>query len=202
MWKWEENVMHGLINRAIQCFVCDSYGWDKWVEATRLAELEFVEFEAMMMYDDDITPRLLDAISVLLDRNRRYIMEDLGTYLVSHPNVEALRRLLRFGGVTFVDFLHSLDELPDRARLAVSDLQLPRTELREHGASCFSLVCECPIPGYGYVMMGVLRTMADDYGVLALLEHQGESQGVETISVSLIETKFAAGRAFELGVRV
>ena len=51
-------------------------------------------------------------------------------------------------------------------------------------------------------MMGVLRTMADDYGVLALLEHQGESQGVETISVSLIETKFAEGRAFELGVRV
>ncbi|WP_420013409.1 heme NO-binding domain-containing protein [Tateyamaria sp.] len=55
--------MHGLINRAIQCFVTDSYGSDKWVEATRLADLDFVEFEAMLMYDDEITPRVLDAVS-------------------------------------------------------------------------------------------------------------------------------------------
>ena len=200
-WKWECRAMHGLINRAIQCFVTDSYGADKWVEATRLADLDFVEFEAMLIYDDDITPRLLDAISNILDRPRSDVMEDMGTYLVSHPNVEALRRLLRFGGVTFVEFLHSLDDLPDRARLAVSDLNLPKIELRDHSPTHFSLVCESPIDGYGHVMMGILRTMADDYGALALLEHTGSGQGVETISVTLIETEFAEGRVFDLGAR-
>lgn len=193
--------MHGLINRAIQCFVTDSYGSDKWVEATRLADLDFVEFEAMLMYDDDITPCVLDAVSQVLDRPRDDVMEDIGTYLVSHPNVEALRRLLRFGGVTFVDFLHSLDDLPDRARLAVADLHLPRIELHDHGPTRFSLVCASPIAGYGHVMMGILRTMADDYGVLALLDHQGSGEGVETISISLIETEFAEGRVFDLGAR-
>ncbi|WP_299042903.1 heme NO-binding domain-containing protein [uncultured Tateyamaria sp.] len=193
--------MHGLINRAIQCFVTDSYGADKWVEATRFADLDFVEFEAMLIYDDDITPRLLDAISNILDRPRSDVMEDMGTYLVSHPNVEALRRLLRFGGVTFVEFLHSLDDLPDRARLAVSDLNLPRIELRDHSPTQFSLVCESPIDGYGHVMMGILRTMADDYGALALLEYTGSGNGVETISVTLVETEFAEGRVFDLGAR-
>ncbi|MEL7092550.1 MAG: heme NO-binding domain-containing protein, partial [Pseudomonadota bacterium] len=124
-----------------------------------------------------------------------------GTYLVSHPSVEALRRLLRFGGVTFVEFLHSLDDLPDRARLAVSDLNLPRIELREHTASCFSLFCDSPIDGYGHVLMGVLRAMADDYGALAVLEHSGGGPGTEVISISLIETEFAEGRIFELGAR-
>jgi hypothetical protein len=193
--------MHGLINRAIQCFVTDSYGADKWVEATRLADLNFVEFEAMLIYDDDITPRVLDAVSKVLARPREDVMEDIGTYLVSHPNVEALRRLLRFGGVTFVEFLHSLDDLPDRARLAVSDLRLPRIELRDHAPAHFSLVCDSPLAGYGHVMMGILRAMADDYGVLALLEHQGSGRGVETISISLIETEFAEGRVFDLGAR-
>ncbi|WP_147106522.1 heme NO-binding domain-containing protein [Tateyamaria sp. syn59] len=193
--------MHGLINRAIQCFVTDSYGADKWVEATRIADLDFVEFEAMLTYDDDITPRLLDAISNVLNRPRSDVMEDMGTYLVSHPNVEALRRLLRFGGVTFVEFLHSLDDLPDRARLAVSDLNLPRIELRDHSPTHFSLICESPMDGYGHVMMGILRTMADDYGALALLEHTGSGNGIETISVTLVETEFAAGRAFDLGAR-
>ncbi|MBY5932034.1 heme NO-binding domain-containing protein [Tateyamaria omphalii] len=193
--------MHGLINRAIQCFVTDSYGADKWVEATRFADLDFVEFEAMLLYDDDITPKLLDAISNILNRPRSDVMEDMGTYLVSHPNVEALRRLLRFGGVTFVEFLHSLDDLPDRARLAVSDLNLPRIELRDHSPTHFSLICESPINGCGHVMMGILRTMADDYGALALLEHTGSGDGIETISVTLVETEFAAGRAFDLGAR-
>ncbi len=63
------------------------------------------------------------------------LLEDLGTYLVSHPNVQGLRRLLRFGGAGFIDFLHSLDELHDRARLAVPDLDLPQLELRDHGSA-------------------------------------------------------------------
>ncbi|WP_299624141.1 heme NO-binding domain-containing protein [uncultured Tateyamaria sp.] len=193
--------MHGLINRAIQCFVTDSYGSDKWVEATRLADLDFVEFEAMLMYDDEITPRVLDAVSQVLNRPRDDVMEDIGTYLVSHPNVEALRRLLRFGGVTFVEFLHSLDDLPDRARLAVADLNLPRIELHDHGPSRFSLICNSPVAGYGHVMMGILRAMADDYGALALLDYQGRDKRVETISISLIETEFAEGRVFDLGAR-
>jgi len=193
--------MHGLINRAVQCFVTDSYGSDKWVEATRVADLSFVEFEAMLTYDDDMTPRLLDAVSKVLGRPRDEVMEDIGTYLVSHPNVEALRRLLRFGGVSFVEFLHSLDDLPDRARLAVSDLNLPRIELRDHSPSQFSLICESPVAGYGHVMMGVLRAMADDYGALALLEHTGAGQGKETIGITLVETEFAEGRTFDLGAR-
>ncbi len=193
--------MHGLINRAIQCFVTDAYGPDKWLEATRVAELEFVEFEAMMTYDDAVTPRLLDAIALVLDRPRAEMMEDLGTYLVSHPTVEAIRRLLRFGGVNFVEFLQSLDDLPDRARLAVSDLYIPPLELREHGTNHYSLICDSPIAGYGHVMMGILRTMADDYGALALLDHHGGDTGTEVISISLIETEFAEGRVFDLGAR-
>ncbi len=193
--------MHGLINRAIQCFVTDSYGTERWTEVTQLADLGFQEFEAMLSYDAALTPRVLDAVGEVLNRPRSEVMEDLGTYLVSHPNVEALRRLLRFGGVTFVEFLHSLDDLPDRARLAVSDLDLPRIALREHGRGSFTLECDSPIAGYGYVMMGILRVMADDYGTLALLDHQGSGEGVETVSIALIETEFAEGRSFDLGAR-
>ena len=85
----------------------------------------------MLVYDDDMTVRVLDALCADLNRPRAEMLEDLGTYLVSHPKMEDLRRLLRFGGVTYVEFLHSLDDLSDRVRLAVSDLCLPTLELRE-----------------------------------------------------------------------
>ena len=48
-------------------------------------------------------------------------------------------------------------------------------------------------------MMGILRTMADDYGALVLLDHDGSDAGTETIAITLIEQEFAEGRRFELG---
>ncbi|MEP2534143.1 heme NO-binding domain-containing protein [Shimia sp.] len=193
--------MHGLINRAIQCFVQDSYGQDRWLEVTRLAGLELTEFEAMLHYEDQVTNQLIQAAAQTIGAPPETVLEDIGTYLVSHPNVEALRRLLRFGGVTFVEFLHSLDDLPDRARLAVDDLRLPQLELREHTLHRFSLTCRHAQPGFGHVMMGVLRTLADDYGALVFLEFQGGGDQREIIEITLIETAFAQGRSFELGAR-
>lgn len=193
--------MHGLINRGIQRFVIDSYGDANWQAAMARAGLGFTDFEAMWTYDDDVTPAVLAAICDVLDRPYEELLEDIGTYLVSHANVEALRRLLRFGGVTFVEFLHSLDDLPDRARLAVSNLDLPRLELREQSAEHYSLRCYGDIEGWGHLFMGVLRAMADDYGVLAFLEHKGTQDGYEMLEISLLETEFSDGRGFELGAR-
>lgn len=193
--------MHGLINCGIQRFVTESYGAAKWRAIMRQAGMDFVDFEAMWIYDDAITPAVLAASCDVLDRQFEDLMEDIGTFLVSHPSVEALRRLLRFGGVTFIDFLHSLDDLPDRVRLAVSDLQLPHLELFENSHQEYSLLCYSKDVGWGHLFMGVLRAMADDYGVLAFLDHKGSSDGYEAVQITLLETEFASGKGFELGAR-
>jgi len=193
--------MHGLINCGIQRFVTDSYGDAKWREVALHARLPFTDFEAMWVYDDALTPQVLESVCEVLNRPYDDLLEDIGTYLVSHANVQALRRLLRFGGVTFVDFLHSLDYLPDRARLAVSNLELPRLELFEVTDERYSLHCCSVNVGWGFMFMGVLRAMADDYGVLAYLEHKGVQDGCEVLEITLLETDFAAGREFDLGAK-
>ena len=194
--------MHGLINRAIERFVRDSYGRDRWLEVIEPLDLGFTAFEAMLVYDDALTPTLLSRLAAVLERPVPDLLEDIGTYLVSHPNLEALRRLLRFGGVDFEAFLHSLDDLPKRARLAVPDLHLPALELREHTATRFSLTVRsdaaCPA-GFGHVLMGLLRVMADDYGALVFLEHKGQRGPCEILSIQLLEPAFARGRDFSLG---
>jgi len=193
--------MHGLINRSIQCFLRDTYGPDAWTKIAVAADLGFDSFEALLTYEAAQTEAVLDAACKHLSKPRDMLLEDLGTYLVSHPNVQSLRRLLRFGGVTFEEFLHSLDELHDRARLAVPGLNMPLLELRDHGATAFTLIVTHEHPGFGHVMVGILRAMADDYGALALLDFQGRKDGVETIAIELLESSFAEGRHFELGER-
>lgn len=194
--------MHGLILRAIQLFVIDLHGSAKWAELVKHAGFEFDEFEAMMDYDPSVGQQTITSLGVVLRRPLPEVFEDIGTYLVSHPNVEALRRLLRFGGATFTEFLQSLDDLPARARLAVPSLILPDIELRAHSDSHFSVTCRSELQGWGHVLIGVLRTMADDYGALAFVQHRSCGQGVETLSITVLEDTFAEGRSFDLAAAV
>lgn len=194
--------MNGLINRAIQCFLRDGWGGGTWLDAARAAGVPARGFEPMLTYPPELTDRLLKVASDQLNRDRDCLLEDLGTYLVSHPSRAAVRRLLRFGGTDFPDFLQSLEDLPARARLALPDLVLPAMQVTAVGEQRFLLRIEAGFPGAGAVARGLLRAMADDYGALALLESGPEgADGVAEVTIRLLDPAHAEGRSFTLGAR-
>lgn len=192
--------MHGLIIRALQCFLRDTYGASVWARILRSAQVPFDGFEPMLTYDLALWTRVLDAAAQTLDRPREVLLEDMGHYLVFHPNLERLRRLLRFGGVSYADFVNSLEEAPGRARLAVPDLNLPDLMLVEVAAQEFRLHCRFAVPGAGHVLLGLMRAMADDYGTLVLLDHEGAEAGAEVLSIHLLDSAHTEGRRFDLAV--
>lgn len=190
--------MLGLINRSIQCFVRDTYGSQCWARIAAALDLEPDGFETLFMNDEATTRHLLAEVMRVLDKPEDMVLEDVGTYLVSHPNSESIRRLLRFGGETFADFLHSLEDLPDRARLAVAELHLPELDLVECEGGRFLIDVRSEDPAFAQVLVGVLRAMADDYGALALLDLRTGPDGRMVVEVSLLDSAFAEGRRFTL----
>ena len=190
--------MHGLINRAVQDFMRDSYGAEAWLCAVRSAGLEAADFEPMLIYDDAVTEQIVAAVAGVLQRRPSDVLEDIGHYLVTHERMAHLRRLLRFGGVDFAEVVQSLDDLPDWARLAVEDLRLPPLEVRESGPGGWLLRLQGAPRGSGYAAVGMLRAMADDYGTLAFVEYQGAMEGAECVEILLLDQDFAQGRAFQL----
>ncbi len=155
----------------------------------------------MLTYEDRLTDKIITAVCKVLVRDHDELMEDLGTYLVAHPNLNAIRRLLRFGGESFEEFLHSIDDLPGRVRLALPDLDFPKLELRENGPGNYRMSFVWDKAGFGAVAVGVLRAMADDYGALVLLDYEtrtGRSGDHMNVSIELLDMKFATGRAFTL----
>ncbi|MDV7144237.1 heme NO-binding domain-containing protein [Tropicimonas sp. TH_r6] len=190
--------MHGLVNRSIQCFLRDTYGESLWLEIASRIGISENGFESMLIYDDSLTMELLDASTRRLDKPVDMLLEDVGTYLVSHPNTESIRRLLRFGGETFFEFLHSLDDLPDRARLAMPDLSLPNLELIDIGEGQYELQVSGAQAEYAFVLVGILRAMADDFGALVFLDQALSDFGHMSIRISLLDSAFSEGRSFSL----
>ena len=192
--------MLGLINRSFQFFLRDTYGASFWEAVVRQAGISASGFESMLVYDDGLTDQVIDAASDLLRRPRDSLMEDMGTYLVSHETLGTVRRLLRFSGGNFAEFLNSIEELPERGRLVLPDLDLPYLDLADLGGGHFRLRCVSRLAGAGHIVMGVLRAMADDYGALVLLEHQGFEGGTEVISVQIADQALYEARPFSLGM--
>jgi hypothetical protein len=191
--------MYGLVNRAFQRFLMETYGDDAWADVAREIGLRSEGFEPLLSYPDALTDRILQAASGRLGQPAGELLEDLGTFVVAHPSYEPARRLLRFGGADFVDFLHSLDALPDRARLALPGLDFPTLQVDAAPPDRVVLTCGSGLEGFSHVLCGVLRGIADDYGALATIDHVAEAgQGAARIIIEIHNSSFAAGRSFEL----
>ena len=167
--------MHGTINCGLQVYVCEIFGPDIWEETCSVAGLSGFGFETMLNYDDALTERLVNALTCVLGRERADLLEDFGTFVVSEERLEPVRKLLRLGGESYVEFLQSLEDVHDRAKIALPDLDVPRFELESHSDGRFTLHYRFEKQGFGAVFLGLLRGMADDYGALILIDHVAET---------------------------
>ncbi|PIE07182.1 MAG: heme NO-binding protein [Rhodobacterales bacterium] len=194
--------MHGLVNRSFESFLEVTYGAPLWAAVVEDLDTGFDSFEAVLHYDDALSYQMLESASARLGKPPDMLLEDFGTFLVASPTAERIRRLLRFGGVDYEDFLASLEDLRGRARLAVPDLDLPQIEVGEQGGGTYRLACHSPHKGFGHVYLGLLRALADDYGALVLIDYEGESGGAEILTIQLADAEFAEGREFDLAAPV
>ncbi len=189
--------MDALMLRSLQSYVLDTFGTSSWQEVCCRADLTVETFEPMLRYDRGTADRIARVAADVLGRSVDTIWEDVGTYLVTSPDREGVRRLLRFGGTSYSDFLHSLEEMPGRARLAMPDLELPEVTLDEVGPDRFELRCQSDLRGLQRVLVGLLTAMADDYGALCLIEPGPD----DCTSIAVLDMSHAKARHFDLARR-
>lgn len=157
--------MHGLVNRAIEEFTRLTYGEPVWAAAAAVAGVDPRGFELMGTYEDRVTTCMLDSLAARLGRSAEEFAEDLGTWVAQRSSV---RRLLRFGGSDFAAFMMTLEELRGRGKLVAPGLDLPALAVRVTGRG-WRVDSDCHVL-WLHAVAGMLHAMADDYGVLAVIE--------------------------------
>lgn len=186
--------MHGLINCSIERFIRDGYGEDAWADIAALIGLAAGGFESFRRYPDALTLRLIGAGAGRLAKPEAELLEDFGAWLARS---EPIRRLLRFSGADFADFILTLEELPGRVRMIVPDLEMPRFAVAHGAADRFRVTVSHAPPEWRSVLAGILRAMSDDYGALALIVDEGAA-----ISIDVSDEAFFEGRGFDLAAGV
>jgi hypothetical protein len=188
--------MDALLLRSLQSYVLDTFGVAAWAEICRNAGHASQTFEPMLRYETGLSDRVADVAADVLGRPVEAVWEDVGIHLVANPEREGVRRLLRFGGATFAEFLYSLEELPGRARLALPDLDAPEILLDEIGPDLFRLRCRSHLGATRRVLAGMLTAMADDYGALCLIE----VEDADCLMITVHDSRHATARAFDLAM--
>jgi hypothetical protein len=192
--------MDALLLRSLQGYVRDTFGMAVWQTVCRRAQLAVESFEPLLTYDEGLADQVAQAAAEVLGRPVDSVWQDVGTYLVINPDHEGVRRLLRFGGVSFVDFLYSLEELPGRSHLALPGIALPALELHEMGLDRFEVRFQSRVAGLSQILVGVLTAMADDYGTLCVIEEGPDASGERRILVDVMDSFHSAARPFDLAL--
>jgi len=154
----------------------------------------------MLCYPDQDSYDLLNQLSGFLNKPNADLLEDMGTYLVVHRNQDGFRRLLRFGGADFRDFLFSLNEFNARIDLIMPDLNLPQINVVCGAKNQISIRLAPSWSEFTYLCIGILHAMADDYGALISLAHIADT-GSAVIQITLIDDRFAVAHGFKLAAR-
>lgn len=185
--------MHGMINRSLESFLRTTYGDAAWAGILQDAGVEQRDFIVMSDARHHATRRVVFSAARRLGKSPGETLEDLGAWLV---RLEPIRRLLRFSGRDFVEFVRSLDEMPGRARMVLPDLPFHDLTTQQQGAQDYRIRAQGLPSGWIWALAGMLRGMADDYGTLALIVVNGN-----TIELSIALEDHGASRPFDLSPR-
>ena len=182
--------MHGLINRSFELFLRDCYGDRTWERVARHSKVDPRGFFLLQSSSDSITATLVDEASKVLKKPSGELVEDLGGWLTRR---EPIRRLLRFSGRDFSEFVDMLGDFPNRVVMIIPSLKAPRIVVTMRSAQHYEVVVDSDTDIWPVLLAGILRGMADDYGALAVITVTRQG-----LNVDVAMTGFSLMRPFEL----
>ncbi len=188
--------MHRLIIRSIEGFLRETYGGDLWKQTAAASGIDADGFQFMSKHPDTVVWKIARNAAARLNKPDIEVIEDLGAWLA---RFEPVRRLLRFSGTDYREFITGLDEFLGLAQLAIPELKLPRLNVIVRNDSIYEVVIDMPQPFWRPLAVGVLRAMADDYGALVVIDwSDADPEAIKPIRVELLAASFAEGRRFDL----
>lgn len=159
--------MYGLVNRGIEQLVVSLKGEAAWRQICLKAGVDDTGFVAMCPYSDELTYRLVGAVSEALDMPAEQVLQAFGEYWVLYTAQQGYGELMDAGGANLREFLSNLNDMHGRVETVFPDMQLPLfrvVDLTGHTDGAYELQYESQRSGLAPMVMGLVRGLAQRFG--------------------------------------
>lgn len=163
--------MYGLVNRALQQLVCARHGEQAWQDIRRKAGIQHDVFMRMDAYPDDVTYRLVDAASEVLDMPAPELMRQFGRYWTRYTMDEGYGAMLNDLGQTFQEALAALDGMHERVTLLYPALKPPAFRVSEVRSDSLRLHYYSHRPALGAMVHGLVEGLATRFRITVDVVH-------------------------------
>jgi hypothetical protein len=129
--------MYGIVNRALQEMISERYGEEKWEAVKSLCNIDIDYFISNEPYPDEISYKLVGAVSEEMKIPASEILYSLGQWWVLRTGKEKYGSLMEAGGDTLKEFLGNLPLFHSRVMLIYPNLTPPEFQvetLTDHSA--------------------------------------------------------------------
>lgn len=152
--------MYGLVNRAIEQLVVSLKGENGWRGVCAHANISSDGFVSMHAYDDEITYRLVNAVSARLGLEPATVLEAFGEYWVTYTVKEGYGSLMDAGGSSLREFLGNLNEMHGRLEAVFPQLRMPQFRVQELSDAEFRLYYASTREGLAPFVLGLVKGLA------------------------------------------
>ena len=156
--------MNGLINRALEQFVVLKKGEAGWRGVCAHAGINADGFVSMRSYDDDITFRLVAAVSQSLALPPEQVLEALGELWVTYTVQEGYGDVMAATGTNLREFLGNLNEMHGRVEVIFEQLRPPVFRVEDVSDTEYRLFYASERSGLAPMVVGLLKGLAKRFG--------------------------------------
>ena len=120
--------MYGLVNRAIEDMAIQVGGHEIWEAIKLKAGVDAATFISMQTYPDEITYKLVDSASQILDVPADDLLRQFGKHWILFTAKEGYGDLLKTSGANMREFIRNLDTMHSRIASTMPELNPPSFE--------------------------------------------------------------------------
>jgi hypothetical protein len=162
--------MYGLLNRAIEQLVVSLQGEPAWRAVCSHAGLVDAGFVSLQIYDDEITYRLLDAVSQRLNLPADQVLETFGRFWIRYTSEQGYGSMMSVGGHTLREFLGRLNTMHERVETVFPHMSLPLFRVGDIADGEYRLYYASTRTGLAPMVIGLVKGLAERFEQLVTVE--------------------------------
>ena len=179
--------MYGIVNKAIQDLVTETFGEDKWEAVKEKSAVDVDFFLSNEPYDDSITYELVGAASDVLGISAGDVLHAFGEWWVLKTGKEKYGGLMEAGGNNLKEFLVNLPLFHNRIMLMYPKLTPPEFKVSDIEENSIHVHYHSEREGLQEFVRGLMSGLGKMYEVetnVELLQSRSDGSTHEIFKVS------------------